>query len=419
MNTVSQCVSRAANRRVTTLRTTAVRSKVGVGRMEYHLICLWNLLLVVLCVPDDETYTVHLNSLSFDKALEVCQSNGFLTKIANLEEATKILKFISDTPATKDPFEFWVGLKKGKLDCVKLDEPLKGFKWTVDNSSDTKLGRWNQLPAQTCTGLLCVYLKLNETNKENWGLVSGSCKKERPFICKQAVTEECPTPHIPEAQSLRADPNDNRKLNLECRSGDVFTLTCSAKTLKWERSDGSALDGICASCQAGYRKDSSGNCVDINECLDKPCKFECVNTEGSHRCKCYDKDGNLYDDSVECNKTQETSATSEGRETHLDYSTTPQPTKNEWTFLSSPSDPTTSIISSNNVDLEEKRAVSIFIPGLIAVMVLVVVVVVMLAIVKICLRRRSQKLAMKKTEKVSMKRAEALKRDSLENSNEN
>uniref|UniRef100_A0A3P8XB52 C-type lectin domain-containing protein n=1 Tax=Esox lucius TaxID=8010 RepID=A0A3P8XB52_ESOLU len=342
------------------------------GRMEYHLICLWNLLLVVLCVPDDETYTVHLNSLSFDKALEVCQSNGFLTKIANLEEATKILKFISDTPATKDPFEFWVGLKKGKLDCVKLDEPLKGFKWTVDNSSDTKLGRWNQLPAQTCTGLLCVYLKLNETNKENWGLVSGSCKKERPFICKQAVTEECPTPHIPEAQSLRADPNDNRKLNLECRSGDVFTLTCSAKTLKWERSDGSALDGICASCQAGYRKDSSGNCVDINECLDKPCKFECVNTEGSHRCKCYDKDGNLYDDSVECNKT----------ETHLDY-------------------------------------ISIFIPGLIAVMVLVVVVVVMLAIVKICLRRRSQKLAMKKTEKVSMKRAEALKRDSLENSNEN
>ncbi|XP_064881865.1 complement component C1q receptor-like [Oncorhynchus nerka] len=394
--------------------------------MEYYWICLWSVLGVGLCVPDDELYTLHLSPLNFDKALEACLPASFLTKVASMEEATKILKVIANMPSTEGTFEFWVGLRKEKLDCVKNDTPLKGFKWTVDSSSDTKLDQWKSLPKPTCTVIHCVFLsgEFNGTEIVNWGFVPSTCKTNRPFICKQRdekmpFMDQCLTPHILEARSIRPDPNNTHKLDLECSSGKLFKLTCSATTLKWKRDDGSAIDGICASCKAGYVRDGSGNCVDNDECRDQPCKGQCVNTEGSYLCKCRDKNGNLQDEgSVSCNELPVATFTPEGSDNYLVQDHTPTPRPTITIFLPDQPTPTSPTDDIEIVDKSGEQA-KIFIPVVIAVMTLVVLVVVVLATVKCCLRRRSQKLAMKTAEKMAIKRAEASEEKySLENTNE-
>lgn len=306
------------------------------------------------------------------------------------------------------------GFEERKVGLCENDTPLKGFKWTVDSSSDTKLDQWKSLPKPTCTVIHCVFLsgEFNGTEIVNWGFVPSTCKTNRPFICKQRdgkmpFMDQCLTPHILEARSLRPDPNNPHKLDLECSSGQLFKLTCSAMTLKWKRDDGSAIDGICASCKAGYVRDGSGNCVDNDECRGQPCKGQCVNTEGSYLCKCRDKNGNLQDEgSVSCNELPVATFTPEGSDTYLvqDHTPTSKPT-----------------IQDGSIEIVDKSGeqAKIFIPVLIAVMTLVVLVVVVLATVKCCLRRRSQKLAMKTTEKMAIKRAEASKEKySLENTNE-
>uniref|UniRef100_A0A8C7W7K2 C-type lectin domain containing 14A n=1 Tax=Oncorhynchus mykiss TaxID=8022 RepID=A0A8C7W7K2_ONCMY len=327
-----------------------------------------------LCVPVAKPYYLHHHPLNFDKASEACQPGSFLTKVASMEEASKILKEISETLSKERTFQFWVGLMKGKGSCVKHDAPLNGFKWTVDNSSDTELDQWKYLPKPTCTGIYCVFLsgEFNGTEIVNWGFVSSTCKTEYPFICKQRngevpIMKQCLTPHIPDARLLRPDPKDHNKLNLDCGFGKMFELTCSATTLTWERDDGSDIRGICASCKAGYMTDGSGNC--------------CVNTEGSFLCK-----------SIQ-----------------------------EKPFLASLPDQHTTTSPTDDIEIADKSGdqAYIFIPVLIAVMALVVLLVVVLSIVKCCLRRRSQKLAMKNAEKMAMKRAESSKEKySLENANE-
>uniref|UniRef100_A0A8C7FKT0 C-type lectin domain containing 14A n=1 Tax=Oncorhynchus kisutch TaxID=8019 RepID=A0A8C7FKT0_ONCKI len=347
---------------------------------------------VGLCVPDDEHYTLHLSPLNFNNALEACLPASFLTKVASMEEATKILKVIANMPSTEGTFEFWVGLRKEKLDCVKNDTPLKGFKWTVDSSSDTKLDQWKSLPKPTCTVIHCVFLsgEFNGTEIVNWGFVPSTCKTNRPFICKQRdekmpFMDQCLIPHILEARSIRPDPNNPHKLDLECLSGQLFKLTCSATTLKWKRDDGSAIDGICASCKAGYVRDGSGNC-------------QCVNTEGSYLCKC--------------------PTFTEGSDNYLVQDHTPTPKPTITIFLPDQPTPTSPTDDIEIVDTSGEQA-KIFIPVVIAVMTLVVLVVVVLATVKCCLRRRSQKLAMKTAEKMAIKRAEASEEKySLENTNE-
>lgn len=399
--------------------------------MEYYWICLWSVLGLGLCVPDDEHYTLHLKPLNFDKALEACLPASFLTKVASMEEALKILKVISDIPSKERTFQFWVGLMKGKGSCVKHDAPLNGFKWTVDNSSDTELDQWKYLPEPTCTGIYCVFLsgEFNGTEIVNWGFVSSTCKTEHPFICKQRngevpIMKQCPTLHIPEARLLTPDPKDPHKLILDCGFGKMFELTCSATTLTWERDDGSDIRGICAPCKAGYMTDGSGNCVDIDECRDRPCKDQCVNTEGSFLCKCYDKNGNLQDEgSMACNELPAATIAPEGVDNDLvqDYIPTSKPAIRERPFVASLPDQHTPTSPTDDIETVDKSGdqAYIFIPVLIAVMALVILLVVVLSIVKCCLRRRSQKLAMKNAEKMAMKRAESSKEKySLENANE-
>ncbi|KAF1375310.1 hypothetical protein PFLUV_G00238350 [Perca fluviatilis] len=183
-------------------------------------------------------------------------------------------------------------------------------------------------------------------------------------------SDSCQPPHIPRARSISLDLANSSKILVECWSSSApLELRCSGWPAVWRLPDDSPANfiDICASCDAGFQKDASGNCVDVDECSvgggGGPCKHSCQNTAGSYRCFCSDQSGNLLsEDSPEC---------------------------------------------------AEVATSGVLMVALAAVAALVVLVVVVLVMVKCCLMRQSKKRAMKKAEKMAME-----SKDSFETDNE-
>ncbi|XP_062254023.1 C-type lectin domain family 14 member A [Platichthys flesus] len=175
------------------------------------------------------------------------------------------------------------------------------------------------------------------------------------------VSNLCPRPVIPRARSLRLE-NNNTRILVECWSGDQLHLYCWGPPDVWRLLDDSPpnLTVLCQPCRAGFQKDVSGNCVDLDECTSAPCRHTCLNTEGSYVCVCLDQDGRHHDEgSPAC--------------------TLP-------------------------VTLDDRGSVwGILVPVLAAVAVLVVLVVVVVVTVKCCLKRTARKRALKESEKMMMK----------------
>ncbi|XP_054470299.1 C-type lectin domain family 14 member A [Anoplopoma fimbria] len=176
----------------------------------------------------------------------------------------------------------------------------------------------------------------------------------------------CQHPLIPSARSI-SFANSSR-VQVECWSTDQVELRCSGRPALWRLLDDSPANftTVCLPCETGFRKDVSGNCVDVDECGGAPCRHSCLNTEGSFRCVCSDDNGKHHnEDSLAC------------------------------------ADAATS---------------GILIPVLVAVAALVVLVVVVAVTVKCCLMSQSKKRAMKKAEKMAMKSNAG--RDAFETANE-
>uniref|UniRef100_A0A3B5KD06 C-type lectin domain-containing protein n=1 Tax=Takifugu rubripes TaxID=31033 RepID=A0A3B5KD06_TAKRU len=304
------------------------------------------------CSP---SYTLQHSQMTFDKAAEAC-SPGHLTTVLNKHELAHILDLIpeAEPPLIRGSFTFWVGLRKDKRECVVPEFPLRGFKWTADDSEETQVSQWAAEPELTCTAVQCAALKaqVDSSNVTDWGLIPVRCETKHRFICKHNDS------HTPQP------PKPTARIQVECwTAGMQVEIRCSGQPALWRLLDGSVANftSICVPCDDGFRKNSSGKCEDIDECREKsaPCRNTCQNTPGSYRCVCTDETGEVVsEDSLMCNDTAGTA---------------------------------------------DKRLDSgLLVPVLVAVVGLVVLVVLFAVMVKCCVMRRSKRRAVKKAEKMSM-----------------
>uniref|UniRef100_A0A8C2ZXF3 C-type lectin domain-containing protein n=1 Tax=Cyclopterus lumpus TaxID=8103 RepID=A0A8C2ZXF3_CYCLU len=306
---------------------------------------------------------IKIPQVSFDRAAEDCYP-GVLTTIATELEVADILGLISQsTSPNQKEFTFWIGLRKVKNQCVVPTLPLRGFKWTEDGSEDSQVSRWTEEPKYTCTSVRCAALKgeWDGSKVTRWGLIPVTCKNSYQFICKMRDIAPAKPEPIPATQ--KTEP-------VECWSRDQVELRCSGHPAVWRLLDNSpaSFTTVCLPCGNGFRKDISGNCVDVDECggSSLPCRHICLNMEGSYRCFCSDENGKHHnEDSPAC------------------------------------ADKTTSVI---------------LIPVLAAVAALVVLLLFVAVTVKCCLMRQSKKPARKEAEKMAMKSNDG--RDSFETANE-
>uniref|UniRef100_A0A3Q4BX62 C-type lectin domain-containing protein n=1 Tax=Mola mola TaxID=94237 RepID=A0A3Q4BX62_MOLML len=320
-------------------------------------------------------YTIHRTQVSFDQAMEEC-SPGVVTTLATEHEVNNILGLIykSVSPLNQNKFTFWIGLRKVKNECVDPMLPLRGFKWTEDGSNESQVSRWIEEPKDTCTTILCAVLQgeLNESRPTVWGLVPVSCKKSYHFICKLREpltgTLKPYKPATTQVESTTPEPKP-----VECWSLVQVEIRCLGRPAVWRLLDNSPANftTICDPCEDGFQKESSGECVDIDECggSPAPCRSTCLNTAGSYRCTCSDETGNHHDeDSLLCTDTT---------------------------------------ITGDNSLLS-----GVLFPVLVAVAALVVLMVLVAVIVKCSLMRRAKK----KEEKMAMKTKD--NKNSFETANE-
>ncbi|XP_043119484.1 C-type lectin domain family 14 member A [Puntigrus tetrazona] len=346
---------------------------------------------VARCVLES-SYTVHLDKRTFESAQNYCQPGSFLTNIPNEKEMDKILKTIWDMDS-KTTTSFWIGLKRDKGMCSEQHLPLKGFYWTVDNSTQSEVKTWKTEASSTCASLRCGLLSVeySSSGAKSNGFADISCSKENPFICKRNIKLACPRPEILSTHDMIEPLHDPYTRQIVCRSGARFNLTCT-KDLVWTLVGGKNVDisQLCLECDKGYRRDASGNCVDVNECEENnPCTQQCQNTEGSYKCLC------SYDDDGVCNESPKPPATnSKNKSINRDKSVPTQPT-------SLPDDVITNGTGVRIVDGAGDIS-NIVVPVIIALLIFIVLLVIVAAIVKGCLRRRSVKLAQRKAEAVAL-----------------
>ncbi|XP_051502024.1 C-type lectin domain family 14 member A [Myxocyprinus asiaticus] len=352
---------------------------------------LVSLLNMVCCLPE-ASYTIHLDKRSFKDAQNYCTPGSFLTDIPNEKETAKILKAVWEKN-NKTATLFWIGLKKYKGNCVKQNLPLKGFYWMVDNSTQSNGITWKTTPTDTCIDERCGLLSVEYDgySAKSSGAVDAACKQTHPFICKRNVKVACPKPYILGTHDIIENPSEPFAQQIICSSDHKFNLKCS-NDLVWTVVGHPNMDvsQLCLQCEKGLKRDSSGNCVDINECeLTNPCKYRCVNTEGSYKCACLDND----DNSDACNES--TPPTTDPKNSNAEEGKS----VNQPIIL-----PDETSTNKTIVLIEESTGVIsyIIVPVIIALLIFVVLLVIIAAIIKGCLRRRSIKLARRKAEAVAL-----------------
>ena len=67
------------------------------------------------------------------------------------------------------------------------------------------------------------------------------------------------------------------------------------------------VGGYTCDCDQGFLINLTGQCSDIDECLNDPCEYGCLNTPGSYECLCaqgYERLNGLCQNVDECSKSQ-------------------------------------------------------------------------------------------------------------------
>ncbi|XP_061115255.1 C-type lectin domain family 14 member A [Conger conger] len=387
-------------------------------------ICFLGFLRVTSCLTN-VLYNLHSKEASFDQALKTCQLDGYLTDMAEEEEAKNIISLIEGRINHAGTHQFWMGLRKTNTECILNDLPLKGFKWTVSDSSETNVSKWKKTPDETCTSVLCGLLTVDykENTVTDWGWIGSSCREEHPFICRvnkqmaETSQPECEKPTIFQALKLLKVEHNPLLLEVHCPSNDTFILTCSPGNKEWMLGSGSGdITEICLACNPGYTRSDMGSCIDINECAKKPCESGCTNTEGSYVCTCDAAMGyEQSEDSKSCKKllspTEAPASSTTTVQSLPPTHPTPQATNGKGSTVTLPPGPAPTTGSSVNLETSEAKF-SIWIPVVAAVLALLFLVVIALIIVKCCRRKRSKKLSKEKggkwKETVVLKAADSL-----------
>lgn len=220
----------------------------------------WWACLCVLWLRDVSTashYVLHSTRGSFRDALSHC-SPGVLTTLATEQEVTQVLQEVLVKAAPHETFTFWVGLRKNNTECVIPALPLRGFRWTETGEQHSQVSQWEEEPAETCTESRCAALtgRSDGSNVTKWGLISVTCKNQYQYICK---LKDKPTGHSTETSTPGAEPYSRPSLRQpEPTTPDVRDLTPTPSP---------GPDP----CADGLQRDSSGRCVDINECSGAVC----------------------------------------------------------------------------------------------------------------------------------------------------
>ncbi|XP_052009922.1 complement component C1q receptor-like [Xyrauchen texanus] len=350
---------------------------------------LVSLLNMVCCLPES-SYTIHLDKRSFEDAQNYCTPGSFLTDIPNENEIAKILKAISDKN-NKTATLFWIGLKKNKGNCMMQNLPLKGFYWMVDNSTQSNGIKWKTTPTDTCTDVRCGLLSVEyeDNSAKSSGAMDAACKNNYPFICKRNVKVTCSRPDILGIHNIIENTTEPFARQVICSSNHKFNLECS-NDLVWTVVGYPNMDvsQLCLQCKEGLKKDSSGNCVDIDECeTTNPCKYRCINTAGSYKCVCPDNDN----DSDACNESMV--STTDPKNSNADEG------KSEPTILP---DYTSTHKTIGHTEENTGSTSYIIVPVIIALLIFMVLLVIIAAVIKCCLRRRTIKLARRKAEAVAL-----------------
>uniref|UniRef100_A0A3B5QH20 Complement component C1q receptor-like n=1 Tax=Xiphophorus maculatus TaxID=8083 RepID=A0A3B5QH20_XIPMA len=261
--------------------------------MEFWLCCWWSSLWMVVFLlrnvssdlSSHPQYSLSNSKASFDQAMMNCRP-GVLPSVATQQERQEIFQLLSKSKLFQENITVWVGLRKSKHECSTDGQPLRGFKW-VENGNQASAINWLEEPKLTCTGLLCGALSPTTSKPDSATF--------RPNVPKTSEPESCEHSKDPKHPSIRflvPDSSDGNKVLIECWSAIKLDLFCSGVPAVWRVLDGSPANFsiICQKCEKGFQKDSSGFCVDVDECsTGKPCQHTCQNTEGSYRCVCADE----------------------------------------------------------------------------------------------------------------------------------
>ncbi|XP_077420837.1 C-type lectin domain family 14 member A [Vanacampus margaritifer] len=108
-------------------------------------------------------------------------------------------------------------------------------------------------------------------------------------IGPESGSGSCPHPVVAGARFLTLDPDNSSRIQVDCWSKVRVDLHCWAPAAGWRLPGGAPanLSSVCTPCGAGFRKDTSGECADVDECSGPHgCPRQCVNTAGSFTCVC-------------------------------------------------------------------------------------------------------------------------------------
>lgn len=298
---------------------------------------------------EDGCFVVYFQRKTFLDSWRACKKRGGnLATIKRERDAATIASLFAnlDLRHSRTKVQVWIGLQRQPRQCTTT-RPLRGFSWTTGDQ-DTEFTNWlREDSPSTCSVSRCVgmsYNTLDHYNNLKW--LDGACSVPVDgFLCHYAFEGMCNplwregagnvfyiTPfnllstvltHVPlGSEALVPCPEGVKKeQSVTCvhrEDGSVGWSRepplCSGAPIpqNWCEHDNGGCEHYCkpagvhprCECSDGYMlaPDERG-CVDVDECLQRPCEQLCVNTPGSFECQCWE--GYQTDDAGGCEEVDE------------------------------------------------------------------------------------------------------------------